>query len=155
MTKPVIHLIALLKESCKLYNDTRKNKCCYCQYEPKGKKAVLIQEEHRQKGVLTLKDLLHLPLHSLQAPDVLYFALFFCRGKQLRETKRMVIKGEQDLSFSFNSLKWPCVDSVNPLNCTFRLDCKSQRSFTMMCVCVCVPATAGACVFEGVCTPDF
>lgn len=139
MTKPVIHLIALLKESCKLYNDTWKNKCCYCQYEPKGKKAVLIQEEHRQKGVLTLKDLLHLPLHSLQAPDVLYFALFFCRGKQLRETKRMVIKGEQDLSFVLTALSGPAL--IQLILSTAHLDWTANHKghlLCMMCVCVCV-----------------
>lgn len=49
-------------------------------------------------------DLLHSPLHSLRAPDVLYFALFFCRGKQLGERERqdtegrLVAEGELDLT---------------------------------------------------------
>lgn len=117
------------------------------------------QNRYVKRGALTLKDLFHLPLHSLRAPDALYFALFFCRGKQLREREReregkrdrLVIEGELGSQLGFNSLKWPCVYSFNPLNCTFKLACKSQRSLTVhgvwasvtvcahvrVCVCVC------------------
>lgn len=94
------------------------------------------QEQNRyvKRGLLTLKDLFHLPLHSLQVPDVLYFALFFCRGKQLRETERdreVGNRGSPGSQLGFNSFKWPCVYSFNPLNCTFKLACKSQRSLTV------------------------
>ena len=145
---------------------TEKNKCSQFQHEQKKKtrqrdkalRALPKQKQNRyvKRGALTLKDLFHLPLHSLRAPDALYFALFFCRGKQLRERERegkrdrLVIEGELGSQLGFNSLKWPCVYSFNPLNCAFKLACKSQRSLTVhgvwasvtvctrVCVCVCL-----------------
>lgn len=55
-------------------------------------------------GVRRLRLLLHLLLHSLQVQDVLYFALFVCRGKQLEERHREKNRREQDLSRVFTAL---------------------------------------------------
>lgn len=124
----VIHLIAL--ENGKLQSHTNVSVWV------KAKTSLIEVPKQEQKNmwkVPTLKGFFDLPLHSLQAPDVLYFALFFCRGKQLkeRETERLVVKGKPASQLGFNSLKWLCVYSFNPLNCTFKPVCKSQRSLTV------------------------
>lgn len=117
------------------------------------KKAWQEQNRYVKRGVLTLKDLFHLPLHSLQAPDVLCFALFFCRGKQLRETdrERLVIKREQDLSSVLTALSGPAFIHLilstahlnRPANHKGHLVCMvCKRLLLLLCslACVCVHA---------------
>lgn len=103
-----------------------------------------------KRGTLALKNLSHLPLHSLPAPDGLCFALFFCRGKQLGDGERQ--SNVWDLQrpgtrLDFNELKWPSVYPFNPLHCTFKLARGSQSSSAVpvsvvyLCTCVCVCAS--------------
>lgn len=89
-------------------------------------------------GVRRLRLLLHLLLHSLQVQDVLYFALFVCRGKQLEERHREKNRREQDLSRVFTALKWLCIYSFNPRKWTFKLACISQKVIASKCMLPCV-----------------
>lgn len=144
ITNPLVHLIALVKRILQMMQwqkKNKKNKCPQFQYEQKNARDKAGERrQHRSRTDMWREDCWHQKTSftyrfivcKLQTCFILHCSFAEVNSwERQRETERLVIEADRDLLLGFNSPKWPCVYSFNPLNCTFKLACKSQRSLTV------------------------